>query len=351
MSTRVFTLRLSTGRVTSRPSGCMMLQWVVLDFSDCSPHPPSSSLLTPFSLWALLQSKTLPSAQNALPLDLCFSLAFKPQLKGHYLKKVFLPIPAEENLTCHPLMPCHPWEKQYQQYQYPAVSVNKGCQNHQQLNWWTLRTLREEKNTFHLAAIPCSLRWTLRKLKMWKCRILVPDICGAYQRNSFSEFRLLHLPIHSAVSHSVMSDSLRPHGLQQARRPCPSPTPRVYSNSCPSSRWCQPTISFSVMPFSSCLQSFPASGSFPMNQFFALTHLIHVLHRYLSDSAKPWAYKASKDLSLAINNSERRKWYTSKQTKPISPHMIAVKRMKQGVALKNIHNLKVENYILFGGHF
>lgn len=68
-------------------------------------------------------------------------------------------------------------------------------------------------------------------------------------------------------------------------------------------------------------------------------------------SAKPWAYKASKDLSLAINNSERRKWYTSKQTKPISPHMIAVKRMKQGVALKNIHNLKVEKYILFGGHF
>ena len=88
-----------------------------------------------------------------------------------------------------------------------------------------------------------------------------------------------------------------------------------------------------------------------MNQFFALTHLIRVLHRYLSDSAKPWAYKASKDLSLAINNSERRKWYTSKQTKPISPHMIAVKRMKQGVALKNIHNLKVEKYILFGGHF
>jgi len=61
---------------------------------------------------------------------------------------------------------------------------------------------------------------------------------------------------------SVMSDSLRPHVLQQARPPCPSPTPRVYSNSCPLSRWCHPTISSSVVPFS-CLQSFPASGSFP----------------------------------------------------------------------------------------
>ena len=66
-------------------------------------------------------------------------------------------------------------------------------------------------------------------------------------------------------SRSVVSDSLRPHGLQHARLPCPSPTPRVCSNSCPLSRWCHPTISFSVVPFSSCLQSFPASGSFPMS--------------------------------------------------------------------------------------
>ena len=65
-----------------------------------------------------------------------------------------------------------------------------------------------------------------------------------------------------------MSDSLWPHGLQHARLPCPSPTPRVYSNSCPSSRWCHPTISSSVTTFSSCLQSFPASGSFQMSQFF-----------------------------------------------------------------------------------
>ena len=70
-------------------------------------------------------------------------------------------------------------------------------------------------------------------------------------------------------SRSVMSDCLRSHGLQHARLPCPSSTPGVYSNSCPLSRWCHPTISSFVVPFSSRLQSFPASGCFPMSQFFA----------------------------------------------------------------------------------
>ena len=69
-------------------------------------------------------------------------------------------------------------------------------------------------------------------------------------------------------SHSVVYDSLWPSGLQHTRLPCPSPTPRAYSKSCPLSRWCHPTVSSSVIPFSSCLQSFPASGSFPMSQFF-----------------------------------------------------------------------------------
>ena len=66
---------------------------------------------------------------------------------------------------------------------------------------------------------------------------------------------------------SVMPDSLRPHGLQHTRPPCPSPTPRAYSDSCQLSWWCHPTISSSVVPFS-CLQPFPASGSFSMSQFF-----------------------------------------------------------------------------------
>ena len=68
---------------------------------------------------------------------------------------------------------------------------------------------------------------------------------------------------------SVMSDSLRPHEGQNARPPCPSPTPRVHPNSCPLSQWCHPAISSSVVPFSSCPQSFPASGSFQMSQPFA----------------------------------------------------------------------------------
>ena len=70
----------------------------------------------------------------------------------------------------------------------------------------------------------------------------------------------------SSVAQSCLT--LRPHGLQHARLPCPPPTPGVYSNSCPLIQWCHPTISFSVIPFSSCLQSFPESGSFQMSQFF-----------------------------------------------------------------------------------
>ena len=76
-------------------------------------------------------------------------------------------------------------------------------------------------------------------------------------------------PTSLQFSSSVMSDSLWPHGLHHARLPCPSPTPGVYSNTCPLSGWCHPTISSSITPFSSCLQSFPASGSSQMSQFFA----------------------------------------------------------------------------------
>ena len=82
---------------------------------------------------------------------------------------------------------------------------------------------------------------------------------------------LFSLIIFSSIqfSCSVMSDSLRPHELQHARPPCPSPSPRVHPNSYPSSQWCHPTISSSVVPFSSCPQSLPASESFPMSQLFA----------------------------------------------------------------------------------
>ena len=78
-----------------------------------------------------------------------------------------------------------------------------------------------------------------------------------------------YMDVSVQFSRSVLSDSLRPHGLQHSRPPCPSPIPGVYSNSCPLSRWCRLTILSSVIPFSFCLQSFPASGSFPMSHFFA----------------------------------------------------------------------------------
>ena len=83
--------------------------------------------------------------------------------------------------------------------------------------------------------------------------------------------RLGEAPIGASVqfSRSVVSDSLQPHESQHARPPCPSPSPGVYSNSCPTSRWCHPAISSSVVPFSSCPQALPASGSFPISQLFA----------------------------------------------------------------------------------
>ena len=87
---------------------------------------------------------------------------------------------------------------------------------------------------------------------------MVDNNKGLFVRVSFISFQF---------SDSVMSHSLQPHGMQHARPPCPSPNPGAYSNSCPSSQWCHPTISSFVVPFSFHLQSFPASGSFPMSQF------------------------------------------------------------------------------------
>ena len=113
-------------------------------------------------------------------------------------------------------------------------------------------------------------------LMHFSCKWTYPNWCKEWsksERLSFSEgypqccsnYKLSSVQF----SRSVMSNSLQPHGLQHARLPCPSPTPRAYSNSCPLSRWCHPTISPSVIPFSSHLQSFPASGAFPMSQLFA----------------------------------------------------------------------------------
>ena len=87
-------------------------------------------------------------------------------------------------------------------------------------------------------------------------------------------------------SRSFVSNSLQPHESQHARPPCPSPAPGVYSNSCPSSRWCHPAISSSVVPFSSCPQSLPASGSFPMSQLWDFNLAINLQNTELSGKKK-----------------------------------------------------------------
>ena len=117
-------------------------------------------------------------------------------------------------------------------------------------------------------------------------------------------------------SHSVVSSFLRPHGLQHARPPCPSPTPRVYSNSCPLSWWYHPTISTFVVPFSSRLQSFPASGSFQINQLFtsggqstgvsASTSVLQKQH--LKTVVRIWDNYSSKSLNESIAQSRHSTW-------------------------------------------
>ena len=115
-------------------------------------------------------------------------------------------------------------------------------------------------------------------------------------------------------SRSVMSDSLRPHELQHARPPCPSPTPGVHPNSCSSSQWCHPAISSSVVPLSSCSQSLPVSESFPMSQLFTwggqstgVSALASVLPENIQDWSPSewtgWISLQSKGLSRVFSNT------------------------------------------------
>ena len=120
-----------------------------------------------------------------------------------------------------------------------------------------------------------SCGWEIPHVEALWCLFLTHYWLGDFYRNQHLGLAIFLLASQKLIlssvqfSHSVVSKSLQPHGLQHARPPCPSPTPRVYSDSCPFSQWCHLAISSSVIPFSSCLQSFPASGSFQMSQFFA----------------------------------------------------------------------------------
>ena len=148
---------------------------------------------------------------------------------------------------------------------------------------WLLRSLASEiwgSVQFSLSVVSDSLRpHGLQHTKL-PCSSLTPEAysnscpsswwCHTIISSSVIPFssHLQSFPASVQFSLSVMSDSLQPHELQHARPPYPSPTPRVHPNPCPLSQWCHPTISSSVVPFSSCPQSFPASGSFQMSQFF-----------------------------------------------------------------------------------
>ena len=166
-------------------------------------------------------------------------------------------------------------------------------------------------------------RWRIRTALVFPTAILAPDRYTWKQCLQSSKGKWCHLlgterysiNIYSdQISHSVVSDSLQPHESQHTRPPCPSPTPGVHSHSCPSSQWCHPAISSSVVPFSSCPQSLPASESFPMSQFFAwggqsigVSALASVLPVYTQDwsplEGTGWTTLQSKGLSRVFSNT------------------------------------------------
>ena len=126
-----------------------------------------------------------------------------------------------------------------------------------------------------------------------QCTVSVSSPCLPYSHHGSKKgrwgWRIRQVWDSVQFSHSVLSDSLQPHGLQHARLPCPSPTPGACSNSCPSSRWCHPTISSSVISFSFCLQSVPASGSF---QWVSSSHQVaKVLGFQLQHQSFQWIFR------------------------------------------------------------
>ena len=124
----------------------------------------------------------------------------------------------------------------------------------------------------HLSTVGVQSSWSFSvtlyvKIYVPITRIMYFSEIGYFHWMSFRDFACQCISVQ--FSRSVVSNSLRPHELQHARPPCPSPTPGVHSNSCPLSQWCHPAISSSGVPFSSCPQSLSASESFPMSQLFA----------------------------------------------------------------------------------
>ena len=160
----------------------------------------------------------------------------------------------------------------------------------------------------------------IRTEAAWHGSVVETDLVGPPD-NILDDEMALCIAVWNAwwlFSRSVVSDSLPPHGLQHAKLPCPSPSPRVYWNSCALSRWCHPTISSSVLPFSSRLQSFPASGSFPVSPSFAPGGQSVValpseavlpgnIQDWLPLGWTDWSSLQSKGLSRAFSNTKGQK--------------------------------------------
>ena len=146
-------------------------------------------------------------------------------------------------------------------------------------------------------------------------------------------------------SHSVVSDSLRPHEPQHARPPCPSPTLRVYPNPCPSSQWCHPAISFSVVPFS-CPQSFPTSGSFPMSQLFTssgqsigISALTSVLPMNIQDwSPSGWTDWISLDFQASSPTSQFKSIKSSALSFLYSPTLTSISTAETNSTVKQLYS-------------
>ena len=161
-------------------------------------------------------------------------------------------------------------------WNFPSKNTGVGCHfllqgifQTQGSNPSFLRLLRWQAGSLPLHHQGSPIRAVADVFYFYLLRTRYPETSPSLSLDVFCCYGSCHNGPVSQFSHSVVSNSLRPHESQHARPPCSSPTPGVYSNSCPSSQWCHPAISSSVVPFSSCPQSLPASGSFPMSQLFA----------------------------------------------------------------------------------
>ena len=180
------------------------------------------------------------------------------------------------------------WPHELQHSRPPCPSSSGICPTWCPLNWWChptiLSSVTSSPSAFSLSNLPMNIQGWFSLGLTDLISLLSKGLSRAFSNTTVKSISSLVLtflygPTLTSVfdisissvqfSRSVMSDSLWPHELQHARPPCPSPAPRVYPNPCPSSWWCYPAISSSVIPFSSCPQSFPTSGSFPMSQLFA----------------------------------------------------------------------------------